>query len=89
MEYVPPAFSVIVPDITSSLNPPVSEKIAAGGGAELIVEMAYDPFGDLFDGPPGPVGPESLPHAARNVDVTAAQSASSARPRPDDAFLAS
>ncbi len=89
IEYVPPAESVIVPDITSSLKPPVSEKIATGSGAALIVEIEYEPFGVFCVDPPGPVGDESLPHATRKTAAAAAHNVSSARPRRDDAFLAS
>jgi hypothetical protein len=71
------------------LKPPVSEKIAAGGGEALIVEIAYEPVGVFCVDPPGPVGDESLPHATRKAAATAAHSVSSARPRRDDAFLAS
>jgi hypothetical protein len=69
------------------LKPPVSEKIAAGGGEALIVEIAYEPLGVFCVDPPGPVG-ESLPHATRTAAAAAAHSVSSALPRRDDAFLA-
>jgi hypothetical protein len=88
IEYVPDVVSVIVPDITSSLNPPVSEKMAAGNGAELTVEIEYDPSGVFCVVPPGPVGDESLPHPASKTDAATAHSATSVRPGPNDAFLA-